>query len=143
MSITASRRGRFGFLNGNYVILTLSAGILESVTFAAGLHDLTAVRQAIEHHTGQSLAAQHFGPLAEWQSCGHNHALAFAGPPRSQCRESAERIISIHAFASIALAVSLSQDGLLAVSNGRKPTETIKRCRRTFQLTTKRNDPLD
>ena len=50
---------------GNRTILALATGILEPVTLAGRLQDVTAMRLAIQHGAGQTLAAEHLGPLTE------------------------------------------------------------------------------
>ena len=53
--------------------------VLESVTLAAGLEDVAAVRQPVKRSARQPFATEHLGPILEWQVGRHNQTCPLVG----------------------------------------------------------------
>jgi len=54
-------------------------GVLESVAFALGLQDVTAMSQAVQRGADQALAPEYFRPILERQIGRDNQAIPLVG----------------------------------------------------------------
>ncbi len=52
---------------------------MEAVTFALGLQDVAAVREAVQGGSGEAFAAEHFSPILEGAVGRHYQAVPFVG----------------------------------------------------------------